>query len=252
MGRRKIGIDDSAAWVFNRMADVYDARPPYPLTLIERLFRLAGGPGSRVVDLGAGIGHLSLPLAERGCTVFAVEPAQTMLERLRSRAPTSEFAVQCLHAAAEAVPLPPCSVQLALIADAMHFLDAALTGHEVRRLLQPGGALAIVTCEPGNTPFMRDVVRLMELAAPRRPRATRDMITQLAGVAGITLHESVQLEDHTPVNHAQLERILRSISFIGPAMHAQRFSQFWRHVRALSDEPVWSRRCTLRSGRSAS
>ena len=82
LGRRKVGLDDPTRWVFNRMADVYDARPAYPLGLIDALAELA--TGRLVGDLGAGIGHVALPLAQRGFDVIAIEPAQTMLDRLRA------------------------------------------------------------------------------------------------------------------------------------------------------------------------
>ena len=62
--RRQVGLDDPTRWVFNRMADVYDARPAYPAALLDALVALA--PGSRVLDLGAGTGKLALPLAARG------------------------------------------------------------------------------------------------------------------------------------------------------------------------------------------
>ena len=71
------------------MADVDDARPPYPADLVDAIAALArsrsGGP-SRVVDIGAGIGHLALPLAQRGLEVVAIEPAASMLARLEAAA----------------------------------------------------------------------------------------------------------------------------------------------------------------------
>ncbi|HEX8910372.1 MAG TPA: methyltransferase type 11, partial [Anaeromyxobacteraceae bacterium] len=65
MGRRSVSLHDQDRWVFNRLADDYLARPPYPDALVERLAALAGGAGARAVDLGAGVGHLALPLAAR-------------------------------------------------------------------------------------------------------------------------------------------------------------------------------------------
>lgn len=39
--RRQVGLDDPTRWVFNHMADVYDARPAYPAALLEALVALA-------------------------------------------------------------------------------------------------------------------------------------------------------------------------------------------------------------------
>ena len=82
------------------MADVYDARPAYPVELIDALAELAAGHGRRVVDLGSGIGHVALPLAQRGFAVTAVEPAQAMLDRLRAEAHKRRLSVEAVHATA--------------------------------------------------------------------------------------------------------------------------------------------------------
>jgi ubiquinone/menaquinone biosynthesis C-methylase UbiE len=249
VGRRKIGIDDHDAWVFNRMAHVYEARPAYPRELVDAVALLASTPDASVADLGAGTGHLAVPLAQRGLRVSAVEPAAGMLARLEQQTIARGLAIACLHAAAESLPLPSASVDLAIIADAMHFLDAALTGQELLRVLKPRAALAIVTCELGDTPFMRELVTIMEESAPRRPRAIERNMAQLASVARVALTDELVFEDHTPLDQLQLERVLRSISFIGPAMNRHRFADFWSRVRVLSDQPIWSRRFRLRSGR---
>src|SRR5690348_16082889 len=98
--RRRVSIHDASAWVFNRMADVYHARPPYPPALIDALCGLATVAGRRIGDLGAGIGHLALPLAARGFELTAIEPAQQMLTRLSARAREQGVSIRTLHAAA--------------------------------------------------------------------------------------------------------------------------------------------------------
>ena len=247
LGRRKVGLDDPTRWVFNRMADVYDARPAYPLGLIDALAALA--PGRRVGDLGAGIGHVALPLAGRGFDVSAIEPAQAMLDRLRARARESRLRVRAIHAAAEAVPLDDGSLDLAVAADALHFLDAELVAREIARLLAPKGALAIVTCELGKTPFMQDLLEIIEASVPRRPRNLDRNLIQISGITGVRFTRKREFHDETPVDNETLERILRSISFIGPAMNPARFAAFCARVRALPDRPVWARTFTLRAGR---
>ena len=54
-----------------------------------------------------------------------------------------------------------------------------------RRAFVKSGALALVTCGFAQTPFMRGVVRLMEEAAPRRPRALTQSIVHLAALSGV-------------------------------------------------------------------
>jgi SAM-dependent methyltransferase len=247
LGRRKVRVDDRASWVFNRMADVYDARPAYPDALVDALAALA--PGPRVGDLGAGIGHLALPLAARGFHVIAVEPALAMLERLRAAAGARSLPVRSIHAAAERLPLDSASLDLVVVADALHFLDPALATQEIARVLAPAGALALVTSAPGDTPFMRAVVRIMETAAPRRPRDITRSIVQLFATARVPVTCRRHFHDETSVDAGTLERILRSISFIGPAMNPARFEAFRQQIHSLAEPPIWARTLTLRAGR---
>jgi len=251
LGRRKVRLEEASRWVFNRMADVYDARPPYPAALVDALAALAGPPGARVVDLGAGIGHLALPLAARGYDVTAVEPAADMLARLRADAHARGLPVRATHATAEALPVPSRAADLVVVADALHFLDAQLTAEEIARVLRRGGALAVVTAALGDTPYMRAVRGVIDEAVPRRPRALAQQLVHVAATAEVALTDERVFHDETPVAPATLERILRSISFIGPAMHEGRFAAFRARVHALPGPAVWARTLTLRAGRRA-
>lgn len=247
--RRRVGIDDDASWVFNEMADVYDARPAYPAALIDAVVELTGPVGPRVLELGAGIGHFALPLGERGLDVVAVEPARAMLERLRLAAATRGVALTAVHAAAESLPFNGPGFDLALIADALHFVDAELAARELRRVLVPRGALVIVTCELGATPFMDQVRDLLESASDRRPRATAQAVRHLAALTDVALAPPRHFADETPVDPATLERILRSCSFVGPAMNPARMAAFCARLHGLTGTPRWARTFTLHAGR---
>lgn len=248
-GRRRVRIEDTQAWVFNRMAPAYAARPAYPRELVSLLVELAGGAGASVVDIGAGIGHLALPLAERGLAVTAVEPAEAMRMELEASSSARGLTVDAKLACAETLPLTDASSDLVVIADALHFLDAALTGREAARVLKQRGALAVIQVELADTPFMKQLIAIMEESAPRRPRAVANATAQVFALAGVARPQPSVFRDDVPVSKDQLEQILRSISFIGPAMNAERFRVFRERVLALSEEPVWSRLITLRAGR---
>jgi SAM-dependent methyltransferase len=61
--------------IFDEAAELYDrARPGYPAALFDDLAELTPlRPGSRVLEIGPGTGQATLPLAERGYQVVAVE-----------------------------------------------------------------------------------------------------------------------------------------------------------------------------------
>jgi ubiquinone/menaquinone biosynthesis C-methylase UbiE len=242
---------DASRWIFNRMADVYDARPAYPSSLVDTIVELARASGKRIGDLGAGIGHLAIPLAERGFEITAVEPAHAMLERLQATAVQQGLHLRGIHAAAEALPLEAHSLDVVLIADALHFIDTELAAREISRVLVPHGALLVVTCELGTTPFMQKVATIMHEVSQRKPRQMALRSAQLAGVTGIPLSQEKFFYDETPVTHATLDHILASISFIGPAFSPERAASFRARIHALTNDypAVWARKFTLQWGK---
>src|SRR4051812_7361231 len=72
---------------FSEDAERYDrARPGYPTAMYDDLARLAGiGPGCRVLEIGCGTGQATIPLAERGCTIVAVELGAGLGEGARGK-----------------------------------------------------------------------------------------------------------------------------------------------------------------------
>jgi SAM-dependent methyltransferase len=130
---------------FDSVADLYDrARPRYPPALLDDLARLAGvGPGCRVLEIGPGTGQLTVPLAERGCEIVAVElgPRLAAVARrnLRNfpdvRVVTGDF---------ETWPLPAEPFDLVIAATAAHWLDPAVATAKTAAALRPGGRIATV------------------------------------------------------------------------------------------------------------
>lgn len=104
-------------------------------------------PAEVVVDLGCGTGQLSLPLAERGGRVLAVDVSQDMVDRLEEAA--SRRAVTSLECAAvpiEDLELPERSVDLVVSSYALHHLrdaDKARLVSAIFTWLRPGGRLVV-------------------------------------------------------------------------------------------------------------
>lgn len=158
---------------FERHADLYDrARPPYPDALAERLAALGLlVPGRRALDLGAGSGQATRILAAAGMDVTAVEPGAALAARLGANLPD----VRVQQTTAEALALPPASVDLVTIATAVHWFDLPVVLPLLHAALVPEGRLAVWRTVYGDrtvpaTPFRERVAAIAaRREAPPRP-----------------------------------------------------------------------------------
>ena len=134
-------INEQAARGFAAAADAYErGRPEHSAESVELLARELGfGPGSRVVDLGAGTGKLTRQLVATGADVVAIEPIAEMRAKLASLP-----SVHAMAGTAEDLPLPNHSVDAVLVAQAFHWFDALRAMSEIRRVLKPGGGLGLI------------------------------------------------------------------------------------------------------------
>ena len=139
-------------------ADIYDAGDWYDvdyagylgeLMFYRRVCDAVVSPGGVVVELGAGTGRLTLPLAAGGRRLHAVEPAASMRARLlhkMSRQGTSSVEVEDALGHTFVGPAVPAELVIFPFNGILHVrgrlaLDETL--QHVRLRLAPGGRLAV-------------------------------------------------------------------------------------------------------------
>jgi SAM-dependent methyltransferase len=135
---------DAGRLLFGDDPGAYDkGRPEYPERVYELLSeRFAVGPGTRVLEIGAGSGLATRRLEKLGAaSIVAVEPDARLAAYLGDR--VSGAAVKVIAKPFEAVQLAPASFDLAISATAFHWLEQASALRKVADLLRPGGGWEI-------------------------------------------------------------------------------------------------------------
>lgn len=136
-------------------ADYARYRTGFPPEFFTRLAALGVGlPGQRIADLGTGTGVLAREFATAGCVVTGVDVAPELLAQARELDAAAGVEVTYRVAPAEETGLPAGAWDVVTAAHCWHWFDAPRAVDEVRRLLAPGGTVALCSrdyvLEPGN------------------------------------------------------------------------------------------------------
>lgn len=147
---------------FDRAAEDYQrTRPVCPPALFDDLVRLAGlEAGDRVVEIGCGTGQATVPLAERGLAVTAVELGAGLAAIARRRLAGFPAAAVVISSFEEWQPRgAPFDAVVAV--SSLHWIDPELRYAKPHAIVRPGGAMVVAGClwaRPADTErFWADV-----------------------------------------------------------------------------------------------
>jgi demethylmenaquinone methyltransferase/2-methoxy-6-polyprenyl-1,4-benzoquinol methylase len=125
---------------YSRQAQTYDeTRSASPSVLGPLREALAGAPGRRLADIGGGTGNYSRALRDEGWDPVVVDRQPEMLARAAAKG------LETIEADARTLPLGDESVDAAMLVSMLHHVeDPAAALAEARRILRPGGRLALM------------------------------------------------------------------------------------------------------------
>lgn len=215
-------------------ADYERARPTYPHEAVDLLANELGlTPASQVCDLAAGTGKFTRLLVGRGFDVVAVEPVPAMRAQLAEVLPD----VGVVDGTAESIPLPDGSVDAVTVAQAFHWFDADAALAEIRRVLRPGGGLAIVfNRRDESVPWVAEWSRVIDWHQRTVSRYQRTDWTALLEGGGFTGVGSTEIPWVQPIDRDLLAARVRSTSYIGEMGAAEQQDYVDRVLALVADQ----------------
>jgi ubiquinone/menaquinone biosynthesis C-methylase UbiE len=132
-----------------RRRSAWDRRSPAGLEKVTTavLTMATINSGSQVLDIGSGAGPLSLPMAEQGARVLAIDASQFMISKLEQQAGERGLpGLECLATPIERLSLPAECVDVIVSSYALHYLRDADKGRLVAAAyywLKPGGMFVL-------------------------------------------------------------------------------------------------------------
>ena len=120
--------------------------------------------GSSVADVGAGTGALTGELAARGLRVAAADPSPQFVDAIRAHLPEADVHV----APAEELPWADERFDASLAQLVVAFMSDANAGvREMRRIVKPGGTIAVCMWDRQGMEMLAAVWRAREASGAR-------------------------------------------------------------------------------------
>jgi SAM-dependent methyltransferase len=131
--------------LFDEIADLYDrARPSYPEPLFDAIVSRTGlNSGSQLLEIGAGTGQATLPMAKRGYSILAVERGANLARLARGNLQQYPQ-VQVVTGKYEDIELTSEAFDLVYCATALHWIRPESRFRKTHQVLRRGGHFAIL------------------------------------------------------------------------------------------------------------
>ena len=138
-----MGIDRSRRIAFEETANIYnDTRPGYPEQLVEDVISLSNVPvNGRILEIGCGSGNATVAFARHDYEVLAVELGTRLTSYAKQNCKKYKK-VTVLNMAFEDWPTETKAFDLAISADAFHWIVPEIGYPKVAAALKPGSSLA--------------------------------------------------------------------------------------------------------------
>jgi malonyl-CoA O-methyltransferase len=194
---------------FERAAPTYDSAADIQRRICHRLIdMLPTVPAARLLDAGCGTGY-ALPLLRQrfpDAQLIGLDLSPAMLRHVAE--PCCRLAADLEH-----LPLAAASIDLFWSSLAVQWCDLPLVLNEARRILRPGGTVALASLGPATFHELRRAFSGVDDYRHTLAFHETDEIRKMATQAGFS---AIQLENHRQVAHyGDFKSLLRAVKAVG-------------------------------------
>ncbi len=183
--------------------------------------RAAVEPGMDVLDVACGTGNATIPAAKAGARVTGIDFSPVMLEIARERSADAMVEIDFVEGDAQELPFEDASFDRVLSTFGHMFApDHQRTAAEMRRVLRPGGVIAVACWAPEGS--IGRMFRTLAELVPPPPGATPPIlwgteghVRELLGDAEFERHE-IEWTDESPESYARF-----MLDSFGPLLNAR-------------------------------
>ena len=206
-------------WNYTNLADAYLERPAYADAAISAMCSIAGlMNGHTVCDVGAGVAHLTIPLANRGLNVVAIEPNDAMRRNGMQR---TDYLSQVIwhEGTGESTGQSDQAFDMVTFGSSFNVCDRASALIETARILKPKGWFACMWNHRDlSDPIQNNIEEIIKKSVPSYNYGTRredqTEVINSSGLFGSVINVSANVIHTQKINacieawksHATLER----------------------------------------------
>jgi SAM-dependent methyltransferase len=211
-------MDPKQMWDAGNFAAVAERITELGELIVER----AGvEPGMEVLDVACGTGNAAIPASRAGARVTGLDFAPGLLEIARERAADAMVEVEFVEGDAQALPFGDASFDRVVSTFGHMFApDHARTAAEMKRVLRPGGAIAVACWTPEGS--IGRMNRMVAELLPPPPGAqppllwgTEEHVRELWGEAEFE-HHAIEWKDDSVESYARF-----MLESFGPLLNAR-------------------------------